>query len=507
MSSRLNAFGDADCETEVETLRENYREIFFGEVPFCESAVRPETYLIVGRRGSGKTALSHYFGFRNPRKPVHLIDVDEPRAFTAVLSNTEISGTDDRQVAITRLVRVWEHVIWRIIFRSIASENARLSAICSDLCVPERRNIMEKLLKAVLSFLADKQPGDIDDKLEDLSPDLANEAKQIVIDYASHTPIVVAMDTLEQYDLSKTALMNSLAALVQYGAMFNTRHREQGIHLKVFMAGEVFPYLKEEVILNTLKSVRNPVYLAWRPRDLLRLICWRFYKHLKESGELLEESKRPIDWDNPDAVHRRMWVPYFGASVVNGKGMPENSFAYVLRHTQMRPRQLIKLCNDISARSSQFPRFENDEIVSAIAESESDLATEIINSYSGMYPGVGRIVAALDGLPMVFTGNELDKRAKESASHWNNGNYSPASFRRLMAELGVVGRVVRENPNAGFIDAEFEYSLTDRLPLSYRDKCVIHPMFYRKLKVDTGSQVRIMPFSTIRERVEAEGDF
>jgi hypothetical protein len=135
------------------------------------------------------------------------------------------------------------------------------------------------------------------------------------------------------------------------------------------------------------------------------------------------------------------------------------------------------------------------------------IATEIINSYSGMYPGVGQIVGALDGLPMVFNGNEIDRRARESAPHWLNGNYSPSGFRRLVAELGIVGRVTRDNLTAGFVDADFEYSLVDRLPLTHRDKCVVHPMFYRKLKIDTTDHIRIMPFSSIRERVEAEGDF
>jgi KaiC/GvpD/RAD55 family RecA-like ATPase len=379
MSRYLNAFGVADCETEIEQLKDRYKDVFFGEVPFCEDAAREETYLIVGRRGSGKTALSHYFGFRDSTRTVHLIDVDEPEAFASVLTSTAIAGSDDRQLAISRLVKVWDHAIWCIIFRSLAEESAQLAEICDRYSLPERKNILEKLLKGVLAFLGNPSPGDLDDRFDQLSSLASNEAKELVLDYAAATPIYVAMDTLEQYDVSKTALMYALAALVQYAAAFNAKYSTSGIHLKVFMAGEVFPYLKEEVILNTLKAVKNPVYLVWRPRDLLRLISWRFYRFLKSHRCLDDESKKSIDWDNPTTVHKRMWIPYFGASVVNGKGYPENSFAYILRHTQMRPRQLITICNQIAKCSTKFPYFASSEIVSAVATAEAELLTRQLN--------------------------------------------------------------------------------------------------------------------------------
>ena len=52
---------------------------------------------------------------------------------------------------------------------------------------------------------------------------------------------------------------------------------------------EVFPHLKEEVILNPLKSVRNEVYMHWRPKDLMRLISWRFYNYLEALDLLSSE--------------------------------------------------------------------------------------------------------------------------------------------------------------------------------------------------------------------------
>jgi hypothetical protein len=326
-------------------------------------------------------------------------------------------------------------------------------------------------------------------------------AKAEAIKLARQRPIIIAIDTLERYDTTNEGLMNAMAALVQIGAQFNLEWSSRGLHVKVFMSGEVFPHLKEEVLQNPSKSVKQPVYLLWRPKDLLRLICWRFFLSLTEHSLLRPESMGPIDWEDHEQVMARMWTPYFGSVVTNGLGLREQAFAYVLRHTQMRPRQLILLCNAIAQRAivaGRFPVCSETDIREGIAGAETDLAAEVINSFSSVYPRVSTIVDGLMRIPMTFTGNELDKRASQSASEWPEGTYSPARFRRLVAEIGVIGRVRRHNASSGYIDADFEYSLPDRLPLTHRDECVVHPMFYSRLNVELNAPARVMPFSTDR---------
>jgi hypothetical protein len=161
---------------------------------------------------------------------------------------------------------------------------------------------------------------------------------------------------------------------------------------------------------------------------------------------------------------------------------------------------LILICNLIANRAireNTFPNFTNRQIIEGTREAELELAAEILNSFSAVYPGVEKIVSALMRLPMVFDGSELDRRARQSAPEWQ-GNYSPAAFRRLVAELGIVGRVTRGDETSQFVDADFEYSLTDRLILTHRDRCVIHPMFFHRLQVSFNGEARVMPFSAKR---------
>ena len=84
-------FGMESCEAEVSLLgEEKYSDLYFDETPFNNVAIKDDTYLIVGRRGSGKTALIQYFSFQKQIANPVCIEIHKPEAYQQVLS--EISG-------------------------------------------------------------------------------------------------------------------------------------------------------------------------------------------------------------------------------------------------------------------------------------------------------------------------------------------------------------------------------------------------------------------------------
>jgi hypothetical protein len=504
--SRGQPFGHPACEAEVKSLKSDYSGLYFDEIPFTDACLKPETYLIVGRRGSGKTALAQYLSFQRKIPSSIYVPVDRPDSYHRVLAEVASRASESREMAIKEMQNVWEYLLWPFILETaktstLLHRNVEHNAI-SDRVAQRIRAITDgSILDSLWNRTHTGHPT-LDQQLQNLlggSEFLS--AKAQVLKIARITPIIVTLDTLEQYDVSNRHLMNAMAALIECAAEFNLTYSHDGLHLKLFMSGEALPHLEEEVLLNTLKSIKDPVYLLWRPKDLLRLISWRLYRFLKRQGLLRAESAKDINWTNHHEVLAKMWIPYFGEYVTNSLGKREHTFSYVLRHTQMRPRQLIVLCNSIANRAYDaggFPRFSEDDIRNGVREAESRLAVEIINSFSSLYPNVSRIIDALGKMPKVFIGSDRDKRAKESAAAWPRGSYSPSSFKRLVAELGIVGRVMRRG-TSGYIDADFEYSRKDRLPIRHDEECVIHPMFYTRLDTLMNSAERVMPFSTDRE--------
>jgi hypothetical protein len=492
------------CEEEITVLgEEKYRQLYFEETPFNDQAVDPDTYLIVGRRGSGKSALAQYFSFQDEIRNPLCIEVRKPSVYQQLLAEVSKRTSESRAIAVDHLRRVWEFVIWKLIVSSLrgdAPETARGGI--TDTESHRVSHFVAEQIQHLMSFFDEEDLRMTGRRMEQIVDDHnLDQVKQEAVQAARRQPIIIAIETLEQYDIENKPLMYALGALIEYAASFNLRYSLQSIHLKVFVAGEVFQHMQEAVLLNPLKAIRDPVHLLWRPRDLLRFISWRLYRHLQETG-MWRHDVGDIDWENSNDVLANVWIPHFGRSLTNAQGQVEDTWPYVLRHTQMRPRQLIRLCNTIASRSIQdgtFPRFSEKHIKDGVKIAEKDLAGEVLNAFSEIYPRCDRIVEALMRVPKMFDGRELDRRAKQSAALWPKDTYSPERFRLLVAELGIIGRVTRGTLDSEYVDADFEYGSSERLLLTHRDTCVVHPMFYSRLNVEMNTEARVIPFTTRRD--------
>lgn len=494
----LEPFGEADCESELKVMGSSeYSKYYFDHTRFNREALSPKVFLIIGRRGAGKTALSQFFSFQQLMPNVTTIEVDEPAVFQQLMSKMAESAASTREVAIPRLVKIWEFVIWSTIFWQLQDKDPRIKAA---VLFTERTDQVSTFIRQVLKFLVSKfleADNDLADELEDfISNDRIQRAKKAVLEVVKGNKVIIALDTMENYAVRDESMMRSMGALIQCASRFSRNYARHGIYLKVFIMAEIFPHLKEEVSLNPLKFIHDEIYLQWRPKDLMRLISWRYDRYLKQNNLLIPAIGK-VDWDNHHDVLKEKWEPYWGKKLKNRQGIIEETFPYVLRHTQLRPRQLIVLCNSIARHSQDgdtFPKFEPDNIIEGIQRAEKRLAEEVMNSYSSVYPGAARIAEALSGLPLIFKGNELDKRAPQTASQWPAGEYSSYAFRQFVSELGIVGRVRNVSEKTGIVEADFEYAGESRISLLVNDQCVIHPMFYKKLNIRMTRNLCVYPF-------------
>jgi archaellum biogenesis ATPase FlaH len=494
----LEPFGEADCESELKVMGSSeYSKYYFDHTRFNREALSPKVFLIIGRRGAGKTALSQFFSFQQLMPNVTTIEVDEPAAFQQLMSKMAESAASTREVAIPRLVKIWEFVIWSTIFWQLQDKDARIKAA---VLFADQTDQVSTFIRQVLKYLVSQfleGDNDLADELEDfISNERIQRAKRAVLEVVKGNKVIIALDTMENYAVRDESMMRSMGALIQCASRFSRNYARHGIYLKVFIMAEIFPHLKEEVSLNPLKFIHDEIYLQWRPKDLMRLISWRYDRYLKQNN-LLIPTVGKLDWDNHHDVLKEKWEPYWGKKLKTRQGIIEETFPYVLRHTQLRPRQLIVLCNSIARHSQEgetFPKFEPDSIIEGIQRAEKRLAEEVMNSYSSVYPGAARIAEALSGLPLVFKGNELDKRAPQTASQWPAGEYSSYAFRQFVSELGIVGRVRNVSEKTGIVEADFEYAGESRISLLVNDLCVIHPMFYKKLNIRMTKNLCVYPF-------------
>jgi len=489
MDDCVDPFGQADCEAEIGRLKfTGYKDIYFDQIPFNRAAIRRETYLIIGRRGSGKTALSNYFSFQKKIHDPLFIDVDEPKRYKQVLEKiSTLSGVGGDE-STTEAEEFWLYLIWCIVFSKTREFSSEIESACVPCAINESNSgYLNSVVNYITDTLIDRETNTNGSVVlsEEMDSESFTSAIKSVVKYAKKRNIIIAIDTLEKYNTSNAALMSAVAGLVQAAAKLNNQYSFAGIHIKVFVSGEIFPHLLEGPLSNTLKSVKHPVHMVWRARDLLRLIVWRFSRFLLQHELVDAVTMGSLNWDDPQEVRNMMWTPYFGKEIKNANGYTEDTFSYVVRHTQMRPRQLILMCNKISQcaiRDGSFPHFSRESIIAGVREGEEELTNEVFNSYSEVYPNAADIIQALHGLDRVFDGSELDRCAPDTANHWGYPSYSSSAFIKLLLELGIIGKVVRDSTE-GHYEVEFQYAQKSRIFITNKHKCAIHPMFFSILDV------------------------
>ena len=491
---RLHPFGHLDCEREVKLIGiEKYQEIFL-ENDFCRQSTDRHVYLIIGRRGSGKTAISNYLGFQKEFPNPYVIDVDEPNVFLEVISDYKGIFELPRDAAIPKLAKIWRFVIWSLVFRELRNESPIIAA--ASHLVDRQGGITEWIRQLLKSLLRKATDNDVTEHLEEiLQEEVYSKAVDTVRDVTKKKPIFVSFDTLENYDIHNTQLMWTTAGLILAARDFVTEHLYDNVFVKVFLMAEVFPHLKEEVIPNVAKHVTDEIFLHWKPREIVKMISRRFWYSLKEMD--YPDVPDDINWDIFDDVRKKIWDRYFGVSVVNASGKVENTIPYILRHSQLRPRQVIELCNRIaqcSRNAGTFPYFTEHDLIKGVKIAEEKLCDEIYNAYSLIYPHAGRIAESLNEITIRFVGSELDKRAHRRKDFWEANTYSQETFIGMMCELGIVGLEKEYDVKSNTAVADFEYFMTRGLTITPTSSCVIHPMFFNRLAVSGTDRPIIHPF-------------
>lgn len=260
---RRHPFGEVSCESELRTYQEEYQSLYFDEAPFNRMSLSEERYLIVGRRGTGKSSLVQYFNFQEEIQKSRYIEIDNPKIYSSALERISSAAAASSELAIDRLVEIWGYLVWAAIFDDLYEFD---SAIRNASALEGRKNKPSEVIKASLDYLLKNFLGSntsvIGNALEQYLRDpIIQKAKKEVVKITREIPIIIAIDSLERYDINDEAIMWSTAALIQFASSFNEEYSTKGLHLKVFVTTEIFPVIRDQVIQNVSKYVRDPVFL------------------------------------------------------------------------------------------------------------------------------------------------------------------------------------------------------------------------------------------------------
>lgn len=482
-------FGPIDA-TEIEDRRaigllfERHNKIY--------GVLHKRPSLVVGRKGSGKTSYLNSVHFDSQYKYVAAVNASE--AFTSVV--TAVSKGTTGAVFAEQVARIWENVLQIGLFCDIRGKLPRGSQ-------------SKKLIDDYLAKIGIREGATLDDALWSVADVIAEQAKGrttgIVADIlrrldstthdrtrnalseelkSTKTKAVILLDSLDDFQLHMDDVGRALQGLLKLAGEWNKPSSR--IDMRLCLPAELY-HRFVAISSNPTKDLRRELVLHWVASELIAVAGHRaaLYQQSRDGHLSGPEDSR--------AALQKM-LPH---QVTSKVGTKEDSLSYILRHTQLLPRQLLMLLNSIHAKNrraeSRDPlRFTEESIRDGISAVEATIVQEILAAFRPVYPAAKAVCEAC--IPELFTKFSIGDLERVFRSHGKKAMETNDffDFKRLLLEIGAVGRVVSETDL--YVKGLFEYTLPHKLVSGTDDLLCIHPLFTEVFSAKIREKKPVYPY-------------
>jgi hypothetical protein len=460
-----------------------------------QSRRNPPTF-IVGRRGSGKTAL-----LLSVQLDADNVVATLSRHNTFLRVQLAVELLRDR-VLLTEegVADLWELLLWGPIAVRLASRRDRRDdpaayqllwgetaplrtavAAASHAGIPDDDLIVERLLELLCEEILRDPPILGTDtlvrrlKVHERSWGECIEAARTIL-HARRANVYVLIDSLENIGTHLDRLELTIRGLFHLVGRIGVRPARRSFQLRCCFPSELWPLLTR-LSANPMKDLAGKIVLQWKAADLLQSAALR----LKHFVDLTYPEL--ADAAGPDGSG--LWRELLPGSVTNRLGVREPCISYMLRHTQLLPRQFINILNvalhgAIAERGS--PRIEPADVVDAVAEVEATLCPEIFAAHAFQYPSAFDVAERLiPFLPFRFDDGMLHRMCGRASIERDFG-MDYRKVREMLTRLGIIGRFVSAEET--YVIAEFGYTVEGQLVLSPNEDYCLHPLFVRQFSSD-----------------------
>jgi hypothetical protein len=434
------SIGDPRAENEMPTLG-----LYYLRTDQFERTVRGEANLVVGRKGSGKTAL--FIQARNKfRADKRNVVVDlKPEGYQLVKLKEDILtylSSGARQHLITAF---WEYLILLEVAYKILEKDQytyRHNHELHDLYLKLRNTYQ-------LPDFANE--GDFSERLTKLSDSLVDRYQEIYgKEDAQRLTAAQVTELLYTHDLKelRTIISNYLTHKKSVWVLFDNLDKGWSTH-----GVDVI----DAIVLRCLVDAGRKIEREMR-RDDHDFHCIVFvrndvYDHLmRNSADYGKESRAALDWNDPDMLREMLRL-----RLVNGmRGkldkydfqtvwrelctshyFGEETSSYIIDRSLMRPRNVLKIFNHCRGFATNFGRqkISDQDIEKGINAYSHDLLEELDRELTDVYPAAKDLLYYFLDAPAVLTTKQLDAILEE-------GGLPPEEREKVIDFLlyyGVVG--------------------------------------------------------------------
>lgn len=380
------SFGQDSAESEIQSLH-----YVFLSVPFYQRLKTMKKWLVVGRKGSGKTAACLMF-FRQ-LETEHKVTLMTPKSLSAaksaLLDKASINSDEAalmkwKYVFLVEMSRYVCHAAQEQFGENYTAWGEPLRKIRSFLIKYEstEANTLDNAMKFIRSInkfaiSVFKVEGAIEvEKISEsasaLSDDLdiffsiLKEANK----YIGDKPLYILVDQVDDLWDSTEEGQNLIIGLLRAAKEINDSISL--LRIVVFLRADIFSYLRFH---DSDKYRSNMEKITWDTENLKKLIALRIRKSTGIKGDV-----------------NSLWDSIFPSKINS-----VDSFKYIVNQTLMRPRDLIQLCNICTdkARNRNSDTITIQDIDNAISQYSTWKLEDLVSEYAVQYPFLERLILSL----------------------------------------------------------------------------------------------------------------
>lgn len=465
------------AEWKLEAKNEDNDRYFYhvNEVASIESGKR---CYVIGRKGSGKTAISEYLD-----RIVDHQTFSEKLTFKNFPFNALYALRNEDYASPNQYITLWKYVIYNTICQMmLRNENIEIAARNqlekvygnSDLTLDRRigKWTAKEFQIGALTFnfkiggskeKSDDMPWiERVNILEDFISNHIDTAKYYVIfdeldeDYRN----IVSLKKFEDY----TSLLTSLFKAVQD---VKSRFKGEKFNLMpvVFLRDDIY-----EILQDSDKNKWNDfkIELTWDEEKARKLVAFRITRAI-----------------NPNAVSslafEDAWQKLIGASFMRygtNKKSKMDSFSYIARSTYLRPRDFVKVLQECASRAlATNQRRITSQIVSDVDTAYSNyLKDELTDELFAILPNITEIFDSLTQIgKWNFSYQDFEKSYRSIVEQ--NAPRNKVNFvLQVLFIFSVIGTALRHN------HAVFRYEKKDG-QMNYKNRIIVHRGLFKALQI------------------------
>lgn len=449
------------------------------------AALKTRPFLIIGRRGSGKTSILK--AIKNSERFDIVAEIPTDASIQEIIDRID-TGESGNKITET-IYRVWEKLLWTMVFSEFVKRyktkypaDAALAYNYLQTIGVEEGSLPRQIIELIVRLFKGRSE----------TADYALDALNVILDAkstfdgvrarviedlkAEKARAVILIDNVEQIDMEDKASSMAISGLLM--AIDSFKNTSVPVEVRCCIPAEIYPRLIR-IAANTDKSFSSKVVLHWTSAELVHLAMLRYKKFLKmHAPEAVYGPVRSLDLS--DKADLSQFIDrFFPRTITNGLGVDEATLRYILRHTQLLPRQFISYLNQIANYAFQRKPgefyFDEASIVSAISEAEHLTCSGVFNGYKMIFPNAEAVCEAmLPELGLFFEYGDFERvfrQAQRALPYFE----TPNECLKLLTEIGAIG--VIEGEDGQYYRAEFSYNLPQDLATKHSDTLCVHPAF------------------------------